>query len=183
MEGGGYLSSIAICSDKTSWINASIPAFLLQWLAAGHQCAWSHDAGELSGGDLCFYLSYGKIVGKTVRSWFDHNLVVHASDLPNGRGWSPTSWMILEGATRVPVTLLEAADKVDAGKIYAQEWFELEPDDLIDDWQQKLSSVTGNLVVDSYVDSYNVDSDLATLFWTYFHAALRNNSSACKGVI
>jgi methionyl-tRNA formyltransferase len=44
--------------------------------------------------------------------------VLHASDLPHGRGWSPHIWEIISGAESITLTLLEAADKVDSGKIW-----------------------------------------------------------------
>jgi len=63
-----------------------------------------HNANELLTGEFCFYLSYGKIVSKDMLSRFKHNLVVHESDLPQGKGWSPLTWQILEGKNRIPVT-------------------------------------------------------------------------------
>ena len=134
--------SIAVCSDADSWINVSIPELILGWLADGHSVAWAHAAGNLPGGDLCFYLSYGRIVDASTRARYRNNLVVHASDLPKGRGWSPMSWQILEGAHRIPVTLLEAVDEVDAGPIYLQEWIELEGHELVSDWQRLLTDST-----------------------------------------
>src|SRR5699024_7115397 len=91
-QGGGL--SIAVCSDRDSWMNASIPGLLLKLLAAGHRCIWSHDAALLPPADLCFYLSYGKIVNREILNKYTHNLVVHASDLPEGKGWSPLTWQI-----------------------------------------------------------------------------------------
>ena len=34
--------------------------------------------------------------------------VVHENALPQGQGWSPLTWRILKGASRLPITLLEA---------------------------------------------------------------------------
>jgi methionyl-tRNA formyltransferase len=31
---------------------------------------------------------------------------VHESALPQGQGWSPMTWQILEGASPIPVTLI-----------------------------------------------------------------------------
>ena len=67
------------------------------------------------------------------RARFRHNLVVHASDLPRGRGWSPMTWRILEGADRLTVTLFEAIDELDAGDIYAQAELVFEGHELIDE--------------------------------------------------
>jgi UDP-2,4-diacetamido-2,4,6-trideoxy-beta-L-altropyranose hydrolase len=137
---------IGFCSDSGSWINASVANLVLDLLADGHTVAWAHSAKELPPGDLCFYLSYGRIVHAQTRERYRHNLVVHASDLPKGRGWSPTSWLILEGAERIPVTLLEAVDAVDAGPIYLQEWLSLDGTELIDEWRSMLAASTIRLV-------------------------------------
>jgi len=58
-------------------------------------------------------------------------LVVHESDLPRGKGWSPLTWQILEGQNRIPITLLEAVYRVDSGDIYLQEWLEFEGHELL----------------------------------------------------
>lgn len=137
---------IGICSDAGSWINASIALLVLNMVAEGHVVSWAHSAEALPAGDLCFYLSYGRIVHAQTRERYRHNLVVHASDLPKGRGWSPTSWLILAGAERIPVTLLEAVDAVDAGPIYLQEWLCLDGTELIDEWRSMLAASTMRLV-------------------------------------
>lgn len=137
--------SLAICSDQGSWINEHVPDLILYALSEGHEMTWTHSADEAPGGDLCFYLSYGRIVDAATRARYQHNLVVHASDLPKGRGWSPASWLILEGAERVPVTLLAAVDKVDAGPIYLQEWIDLKGTELVDDWRSQIAQKTIDL--------------------------------------
>ena len=70
------------------------------------------------GGDICFLISCTDIVPKTVLRRYSHALVIHASDLPEGRGWSPHIWGILNGAEDIVMSLLEAAEKVDTGDIW-----------------------------------------------------------------
>ncbi|MBN1548065.1 MAG: UDP-2,4-diacetamido-2,4,6-trideoxy-beta-L-altropyranose hydrolase [Syntrophaceae bacterium] len=111
---------VAICSDESSWINDFIPGPLLEWLENGYQIFWGHDAAQLPGGDICFYLSYSRIVGKSLLAKYRNNLVVHESALPAGRGWSPMTWQVLRGADEITVTLFEASEQVDAGEIYLQ---------------------------------------------------------------
>lgn len=144
---------IAVCSDINSWINEYIPEILLQWLLLGHQCIWTHDAKNLSEGDICFYLSFSKIVGKEARSKYRNNLVVHESDLPSGKGWSPLTWQVLEGKSCIPVTLLEAEDSVDSGSVYAQKWITLEGHELIDEIRRKQATAT-NEICQWFVDEY-----------------------------
>ena len=104
----------------------------------------SRSSGAVSG-DVCFLLSYGRIVSE---EWLDlhrHNLVVHASALPQGKGWSPMTWQILEGATSIPLTLFEAAADLDAGPIHAQEMLQLKGHELAPEWQQLQAMATVRL--------------------------------------
>ena len=43
--------------------------------------------------------------------------MIHASDLPKGRGWSPHIWGLINEAQQITISLLEAVDKVDSGDI------------------------------------------------------------------
>jgi UDP-2,4-diacetamido-2,4,6-trideoxy-beta-L-altropyranose hydrolase len=144
---------IALCSDQSSWINDFLPAWALQWRAAGHSLAWAHDAAMLPESDVCFYLSYGRIVGAELRARHGNNLVVHESDLPAGRGWSPLTWQVLQGAQNIVVTLFEAADEVDAGVIYGQSLIQLRGDELVADLRRQQAEATFKLCTE-YIDGY-----------------------------
>jgi methionyl-tRNA formyltransferase len=96
------------------------------------------------------------MVPRAVRQRFQHVLVVHESDLPKGRGWSPLTWQILDGAHQIPVTLFEAEDDVDSGPIYAQRWIAFEGHELIDELRAAQAEATHGLCrafVDDYPDS------------------------------
>ena len=108
-----------LCSDAQHPVND----FLKKWVSAQqgvHQVELVRRKSELSGGDILFLISCEEIVGPTDRSAYHATLVLHASDLPRGRGWSPHIWQILEGAEEIIISLLEAADKVDSGRIWKQ---------------------------------------------------------------
>ena len=72
----------------------------------------------MTSGDILFLISCSDIISKVERSEFKKTLVIHASDLPHGRGWSPYVWEIINGATDITLSLLEAEDKVDTGDIW-----------------------------------------------------------------
>lgn len=152
-SGGGTGRSIAILSDRASWMNDYIQELLLDWLTAGHRVLWVHDKEDLRPGDFCFYLSCGQIVHTKTLSQFRHNLVVHESDLPRGKGWSPLTWQILEGKKRIPATLFEAVEQVDSGVIYAQEWMEFEGYELVGELREKQAKATVDLCK-RFVDEY-----------------------------
>ncbi|MFL2805387.1 MAG: formyltransferase family protein [Paracoccaceae bacterium] len=73
---------------------------------------------EVTNGDFLFLVSCNEILGSDVFKNFKHAMVLHASDLPKGRGWSPHIWEILNGAEQITVSLLDAAAAVDCGDIY-----------------------------------------------------------------
>ena len=67
---------------------------------------------------LVFILSYFNLIENKFLIRNAHNLVVHESDLPRGRGWSPFFWQILEGKYEIPVVLFEAGKGIDDAGIY-----------------------------------------------------------------
>lgn len=83
-----------------------------------HRVELVRKKSELTGGDILFLISCAEIVGAADRSAYRATLVLHASDLPRGRGWSPHIWELIEGAEEITLSLLEAEDKVDSGRIW-----------------------------------------------------------------
>lgn len=84
---------------------------------------------------------------------FRHNLVVHESDLPHGKGWSPLTWQILEGKNQIPVTMIEAEEKVDSGVIYAQEWIDFQGHELVEELRAAQAKATIRLC-EKFVSRY-----------------------------
>jgi methionyl-tRNA formyltransferase len=106
-----------LCSSAAHPINAHLQA----WIATHqdrHQISLLRKKTDLEGGDLLLLISCSEVVTMEERLRYGKTLVIHASDLPQGRGWSPHIWQILDGATEITVTLLEAEDKVDSGAIW-----------------------------------------------------------------
>ena len=75
-------------------------------------------AAEAKGGDICFLISCTEILPIEFMQRYTHVLLIHASDLPKGRGWSPHIWAIIQGQEELTITLLEASEKVDCGDIW-----------------------------------------------------------------
>ena len=114
---------------------------LLRWQQAQmahHEVALLQRRADLPGGDLLFLVSCGEIIHAACRSRYQNTLVLHASDLPRGRGWSPMIWGVLQGARTLTVTLLEAVDAVDAGPIWRQERIPVQGHELHDELNELL---------------------------------------------
>jgi UDP-2,4-diacetamido-2,4,6-trideoxy-beta-L-altropyranose hydrolase len=143
--GGGEAFSITILSDRTTWMNPWISTILADWAMAGHRINWVHEPSKVSEGDFCFMLSCGEIVSSDILNRNKNNLVVHGSALPQGKGWSPLSWQIIEGAESILITLFEATDNVDSGMIYLQEKMQFQGHELIDELRQQQAEATMRL--------------------------------------
>ncbi|MBN4080856.1 UDP-2,4-diacetamido-2,4,6-trideoxy-beta-L-altropyranose hydrolase [Caldithrix abyssi] len=125
--------SISIVSDKESWINDYVPSFIKKIEKSDHKVTWIHEIDEVPSGDICIMLGCGQIMGKNIRKRNKNTVVAHESALPKGKGWSPLTWQILEGENIIPISLLEAGDKIDSGEIYLQEQMIFEGHELIDE--------------------------------------------------
>jgi len=130
--------SITVLAGQKTWMQPFIGEFILSCKISGNNVRLVHEPFEVTKGDFCFILSCSQIVPDEVLRLNKHNLVVHASDLPNGKGWSPMSWNILEGKNEITVTLFEAEEKVDSGMVYIQDKISFKGDELLDELQSEL---------------------------------------------
>ena len=115
---------VFLCSDPDHPVNA----YLKEWIHCNsdkHQISLVRKKCDLPDGDFLFLVSCSEIINSKDRSKFKHTLVLHASDLPKGRGWSPHVWNILEGATQITLSLLEAEDRVDSGRIWKKKTIDI----------------------------------------------------------
>ena len=107
----------------------------------GHECVLINKKELLTGGDFLFLVSCGCLISESERRRYQNSLVIHASDLPRGRGWSPHIWSILNGANEITVSLLDAGEKVDSGQIWLKKSFLLEGHELLDEINEKLFEI------------------------------------------
>ena len=104
--------------------------------------SWQHDMHKLSAGDFLFVLSFSQIVTEEKLALFRHNLVVHASDLPKGRGMSPWTWQIIEGKNQIPIVLFEADTELDQGNIYLSDTLDFDGTELVVELRQQVVDKT-----------------------------------------
>jgi methionyl-tRNA formyltransferase len=90
--------------------------------------------------DVAFFLSCEKKVAKPTLARSKHNIVVHASDLPQGKGMSPLTWQVLEGKDVIPITLFEAVEEIDAGPIYLKDSIQFRGSELLNEMHALLGA-------------------------------------------
>jgi methionyl-tRNA formyltransferase len=104
----------------------------------GHLVSLVHDRSELRGGDILFLVSCSQVIDSALRKSYKASLVLHASDLPRGRGWSPHIWSILNGATKITISLLEASEPVDSGNIWLKTYIHIDIGELLPEINSKI---------------------------------------------
>jgi methionyl-tRNA formyltransferase len=106
-----------LCSDPQHPVNAYINRWA-ETQAGLHEVDIVRKKSQLGGGEILFLISCSEIINAKDRAKYKACLVLHASDLPKGRGWSPHIWELVQGAEVITLSMLEAEDKVDSGSIW-----------------------------------------------------------------
>lgn len=103
--------------------------------------------------DIVFILSYHKIIPIELLENNGHSIVIHASALPEGKGWAPMFWQVLEGKNKIPFTMFEASSGVDNGDIYMQDTLYLAGYEL----NEELRDKQGNFIINmckKFINNY-----------------------------
>lgn len=127
-----------LCTDPNHPVVNSLQAWTEKIASKGHAATLVFDKAELRGGDILFLVSCSQIIRDAERKKYRATLVLHASDLPMGRGWSPYIWSILGGENKITVSLLEASEPIDSGAIWLKTAFDLEGHELLQEINARL---------------------------------------------
>jgi methionyl-tRNA formyltransferase len=127
-----------LCTDPNHPVINSLRDWMTEIASKGHFPSLVYDKVELCGGDILFLVSCSQMIRDSEREKYKAILVLHASDLPKGRGWSPYIWAILGGENQITVSLLEASEPVDSGDIWLKTTFALEGHELLPEINEKL---------------------------------------------
>lgn len=138
--------NISILTDNPkSWIIPYVE-ILKKDLINEHTVTHVFNSKELNGGDLMLILSCEKILPKKYLDLYKSSVVVHPSKLPNGKGWSPLAWQVLENSNKIPVSLFEADKEVDSGKVYLIDYITLKGHELNEEIKDKQGKLTIKMV-------------------------------------
>lgn len=144
-----------LCDNLNSWIIPYLLEIKDELESKGHKVLYVKNQMDIEESELTFILGCEKLVEKNILLKSKHNLVIHESDLPHGKGWSPITWQILEGKNSIVVTLFEAAEGVDEGDIYLQEKILLQGNELLDEIKDYQGKATKSLIL-NYVNQYPI---------------------------
>jgi methionyl-tRNA formyltransferase len=112
------------------------------------------EKSKLTGGEFLILISVSEVFPPALIARYEHALVVHGSDLPNGRGWSPIVWQLISGQQDFTLSLIEATDPVDSGRIWNKINFQILPNALFSEIQNAIAENTIKLISD-LIDNHN----------------------------
>jgi methionyl-tRNA formyltransferase len=135
---------ISIVVDNESWILPYTERLIALINENGDHSVLVRKQEDVESGDIAFYLGCIRITPQNILDLNGANIVVHASNLPKGRGFAPVAWQILEGKQNIPICLLEMAAAVDSGPIVYRDSIELAGHELHDEWRD----ILGNKIID-----------------------------------
>lgn len=96
--------------------------------------------------DLLFILGYTKKINLKKLNNYKKKFIIHESNLPKGRGFSPIKNQILKKIYKIKCCLIECVEKIDAGDIYESDYIIIENNDLYDDIRIKQFKLTIKLI-------------------------------------
>ena len=142
MEWWSKPRKVTIVVDNPSWILSAAERLVKEICSTGDEAILARNHDDIPIGDIAFYLGCTHITPAKVLARNKRNLVVHESNLPEGRGFSPLTWQILEGKNIIPFCLLEAGSKVDAGAVILRDELHFHGYELIDEMRTAQAEMT-----------------------------------------
>ncbi len=146
--------TITVVVDTPGWFDAHARQLVDELKERGHTASLARTHDTVERGDVAFYLSCTRITPPEVLARNRLNLVVHASDLPRGRGFSPLVWQVLEGRNRIPLTMIEATEPVDSGPVHMRSHLEFAGHELNAEMREAMGREIVRMCL-SYADAPN----------------------------
>ena len=128
-----------LVDNKKSWFMPYAARLVKNLKDIGHNSCLYSEQENVPECDICFMLSCTKIARRDFLEKHGHNIVVHASDLPQGKGFTPIKWQVLAGENDIVLTMFEAVEAVDAGPYYMKKHLILDGYELLDEIHAKLA--------------------------------------------
>lgn len=147
-----------LVDDGESWFISYADDLKKELQLLGHDCILVNKHDDVRNGDICYMLSCVRIAKEELLKLNKHNIVVHASDLPFGKGFSPMKWQILEGKKKIVLTLFEAVAEVDSGGYYFKDYISYEGYELLDDLLDVMAKKINEMCINyaNNIDNYTL---------------------------
>jgi methionyl-tRNA formyltransferase len=169
--------NVAILTSRESWFVPYTKNLLRILRKKKHKAALFYNHSKITDTyTIVFILSYFQLIPKSYLKKHKHNLVVHESALPKGRGWSPLFWQILNNKRKIPIVLFEASNDFDLGRVYIKDYLFFKGHELNKEIREKQASKTIDLCLRFLDEHDNIKGSAQIGISTYYRK--RNSSDS-----
>ncbi|MGF1740815.1 hypothetical protein L4C34_07005 [Vibrio profundum] len=142
-----FLHKVNVLVDNDSWVLPYAKQLVKTCEEIGLEVNFACNQHQLTNSDVSFFIGCTQLVNSNNLKKSTLNLVVHESALPEGKGFAPVAWQILEGKHDIPICLIEASEAADSGDIWLKDSFSLTGQELYREWRAKQGQATLELCV------------------------------------
>lgn len=165
-----------VIDNQDSWMNDYLGELKKSIVNEGYTFVFSNDYEDNVKVDFTFFLSCHKKIKEDYLELSDENFVIHESDLPKGRGWSPLTYQIIEGKSNIKISLIKVSSHFDSGDICLQLEMEFDGYELVEELRQIQFSYSLNLVLQYLKNHNNIVCRKQTGDSTYYKKRLQSDS-------
>jgi methionyl-tRNA formyltransferase len=133
---------ITVLVDNESWVLSFAECLVRQCVGDGEDACLARKHEDIPEGGIVFLIGCIRVMPPKVLARNHRNVVVHPSDLPRGRGFSPLAWQIEAGCSRIPICLFEAAADVDSGPVIYRDTMQFDGHELMEELRLAMGKKT-----------------------------------------
>ena len=146
------MKEVAFLFDKNNdWIFHHIPESILRSKTFKFHTFFEHE--KIRSFEIVFVLGYTKILKEPFLTNNKNIFLVHESNLPSGKGFSPVQWQILEGKNTIKISLIKLSQELDGGDIIKQMNMILDGTELYEEIRLKQATVTFK-IIENFLKQY-----------------------------
>ena len=132
-----------LCTDPRHPMNATLEDFPLP---PDVSLTIVRDMRDLAGGDLLLLIACHEYIEQKYIEKFRASAVIHCADVPDGKGWSPHVWEILDGATELTMTLMDVQVELDSGNVWRKLTLEIQRNEIFEEITEKICGAQNELI-------------------------------------
>lgn len=150
---------VSFLTDKNnSWFNEYIVKLKVN-LPKKYKYFFSSNSKKIVEQDIVFIINYTKILPAKFLDKNKLNLVIHSSNLPENKGFSPLNYQVLRGNNIIDTCIIEANEKVDSGNIFLKKKIKLNGTELAKELREKQAHTMISMII-SFLKKYpNIKSN------------------------
>ena len=141
-----------LTDSKNDWFDKYIRKLKLS-LPKKYRYAFSSNFKKINNCDIVFILNYTRILPESFLNKNKLNLVIHSSNLPKDKGFSPLNYQVLRGKNIIETCIIEAVKKVDGGNIFLKKKLKLNGTELSEELRNKQANVMISMI-SNFLEKY-----------------------------